>query len=388
VLSVSRWYFKDQPAEIYRIAALASTALSRRGVSNPRLQMVVVRNVAIFGKPDTPYGVGTLLVSPSPFSGPDLDRIDQVSHGLGFDVALSPRVAVDDVFARIASGHDLERLAASFPLNIAPPTDDSPFFFQMIRLRQIGQWELWSQSKQTNNMKAVLVLGTLLVTVVVLTTLCVAVPLTLASRRITLAPHWRLLVYFAAIGLGFMLIETSQMQRLIVFLGHPTYGLSVVLFALLLASGLGSALTSRVRQDQLRSAGPRRLGSLIAVLLAFGLLTPLIIRALGDQTAPVRVLSAIALLFPAGLLMGMAFPLGIKLAAARGSDDLLPWLWGINGASSVLAGVLGVAIALTWAISTAFWAGTAAYALALSMFATECAIGALSEPVTQVQTAR
>jgi len=144
----------------------------------------------------------------------------------------------------------------------------------------------------------------------------------------------------------------------------------VVLFALLLASGVGSALTGRVRMEQLRSTGPRRLGVLVAVLVAFGLLTPVIIRALGDQTATVRVLSAIALLFPAGLMMGMAFPLGMKLATARGSDSLLPWLWGINGASSVLAGVLGVAIALTWAISTAFWAGTAAYVVAFSMFAT------------------
>jgi hypothetical protein len=67
--------------------------------------------------------------------------------------------------------------------------------------------------------------------------------------------------------------------------------------------------------------------------------------------------------------MGMAFPLGMKLAAVRGPEGLSPWLWGINGATSVLAGVLGVAIALTWAISTAFWAGAFAYAIGLSAFA-------------------
>jgi hypothetical protein len=369
VLSVSRWYFKDRPAEVYRIAALAASALTRRGISDPRRHIAIVRNVAIAGKPDTPDGVGTLLVSPSPFSDADLDRLETVSRDLGFDVALSPRTALDDMFARIASGRDLDRVAAEFPLNIAPPTDDSPFFFQMLRLRQIGHWELWNQGKQTQNLKAVLVLGTLLGTVLVLTALCIAVPLMLTSRQLALGPHWPLLAYFAAIGLGFMLIETSQMQRLIVFLGHPTYGLSVVLFALLLSSGIGSALTTHVPVDGLHRAGIRRLGALVVMLLAFGLLTPMLVHGLEDHTTPVRILSAVALLFPPGLLMGMAFPLGMKLAAVRGPEGLSPWLWGINGATSVLAGVLGVAIALTWAISTAFWAGTFAYAIGLSAFA-------------------
>lgn len=67
--------------------------------------------------------------------------------------------------------------------------------------------------------------------------------------------------------------------------------------------------------------------------------------------------------------MGMAFPLGMKLAVVRSPEGLMPWLWGVNGAASVLAGVLAVAIALTWAISTAFWAGIVAYAIALSAFA-------------------
>jgi hypothetical protein len=369
LLSVSRWYFKDRPAEVYRIAALAVSALARRGIADPRSHIAIIRNVAISGKPDTPDGVGTLLVSPSPLSDADLDRIDAVSRDLGFDVVLSPRVAADDMFARIASGRDLEQLAASFPLNIAPPTDDSPFFFQMLRLRQIGHWELWNQGKQTHNLRAVLVLGTLLATVLVLTALCIIVPLVLTSREIALARQWPLLTYFAAIGLGFMLIETSQMQRLIVFLGHPTYGLSVVLFALLLASGIGSLLTGRVRPDRVLTAGLRRLGVLVAVLVAFGLLTPPLVRVLAYQTTPVRILAAIALLFPAGLMMGMAFPLGMKLAVTRGPERLAPWLWGINGAASVLAGVLAVAIALTWTISTAFWVGTLTYVVALSVFA-------------------
>ena len=86
-----------------------------------------------------------------------------------------------------------------------------------------------------------------------------------------MAAHWPLVTFFAAIGLGFMLIETSQMQRLIVFLGHPTYGLSVVLFALLLSSGIGSYFTrTHQRRTRDRQAGMRRLAALIVVLVVFG----------------------------------------------------------------------------------------------------------------------
>ena len=155
-----------------------------------------------------------------------------------------------------------------------------------------------------------------------------------------------------------MLIETSQMQRLIIALGHPTYGLSVVLFALLLSSGLGSYLTAGIDPGRISDAGRQRLVLLVVILAAFGAATPTVARWSEPMTTPLRIVAAVALLFPAGLFMGMAFPLGLKVAAAR-SRALTPWLWGLNGAASVLASVLSVCIALTWSISTAFWCGWA-----------------------------
>ena len=117
----------------------------------------------------------------------------------------------------------------------------------MLRLRDLLRLDLLNAGKQSNNLKAVATLGVLLGTVTVLTLLCIVVPLWI--RRADVAGTFPLLVFFTAIGLGFMLIETSQMQRLIIALGHPTYALSVVLFGLLLSSGAGSYLTSRVTED-------------------------------------------------------------------------------------------------------------------------------------------
>jgi predicted membrane-bound spermidine synthase len=210
----------------------------------------------------------------------------------------------------------------------------------------------------------VFTLGILLLTVAGLTALCILVPLWRWSTSRPPAGSSPLLLFFIAIGVGFMMIETSQMQRLIVALGHPTYALSVVLFGLLLSSGIGSYLTRGVTPSTAGSAGVLRLVTLVVVLALFGAVTPAVVRYTAAGSTAVRVGAALAVLFPAGLLMGMAFPLGITLASER-APGLTPWLWGLNGAGSVLASVLAVCIALTWSISAAFWCGWAVYLVAL-----------------------
>jgi len=194
--------------------------------------------------------------------------------------------------------------------------------------------------------------------------MCLLVP-----ARFTRAPvrlrevRWHL-IYFGAIGLGFMLIEMSLMQRMILLLGHPTYGLSVVLFALLLGSGAGSFLTRHVTDQSVLKVAPLRLLMLLAALVVLAILTPWAVRGLESSSIVVRASVAAIMLFGAGLLMGQAFPLGMRLASGR--EDLTLWLWAMNGAMSVCASVLGVVIALSFSISAAFSTGILAYALALN----------------------
>jgi hypothetical protein len=364
LLSVSRWYFRDRPAEMYRTTTLAVEALRALGVNEPRRHIAVVRNMQLANRPaDTPDGVGTILVSRRPFTDAELDTLDRESARLQFDVPFSPRAARDETYVRLTTPQGLDDFLRSYPVNVAAPTDDSPFFFNMLRLRDVVRPELLDFGKLSLNMKAVATLAVLLVTVTFLTAVCILLPLWLTRGRVQLSGAGPLFVFFVAIGLGFMLIETSQMQRLIIALGHPTYGLSVVLFALLLSSGIGSFLTTGVTVQSASALGPRRLLLTLAILAVFGFITPAIVRAIEPMTTVVRIAAAVALLFPAGLMMGMAFPLGMKLAAGR-ARELMAWLWGLNGAASVMASVLSVCIALTWSISTAFWAGWICYAVA------------------------
>ena len=368
ILSVSRWYFQDRPAEMYRTTTLAVEALRAVGVTDPRRHIVVIRNMQLANRPaDTPDGVGTILVSRRPLSDAELDTLDRESARLQFDVPFSPRRAADETYVRLTTPEGRAEFLRAYPVNVAAPTDDSPFFFNMLRLRDVVRPELLDFGKLSLNMKAVATLAVLLVTVSFLTAVCILLPLWLTRDRVNLSGAGALLVYFISIGLGFMLIETSQMQRLIIALGHPTYGLSVVLFALLLSSGIGSYLTAGITEPLAARLGRGRLLAAVAVLAVFGLITPTVVRWIEPMTTSVRILAAVAILFPAGLMMGMAFPLGMKLAAGRASD-LTAWFWGLNGAASVMASVLSVCIALTWSISTAFWVGWLCYVAAYAAF--------------------
>jgi len=363
LLSVSRWYFRDQPSEVYRLLSLARVALQDNGIDHPRDHVVVVRNMQVANRPQLPDGVGTLIVSRTSLTSAQLDKIDSVCREMDFEVMLSPRVSKDVLFERLLDPATAAIAASEYPLKIAAPTDDSPFFFNMLRFRDLANWRLLNAGKQTQNVRAVLVLAILLATTTALTTICIVAPLWMSAGLRELRGSGDLLTYFAAIGLGFMLIETSQMQRLIIVLGHPTYGLTVVLFTLLLASGLGSYVTGRWRALLEPNSRWMVFGALLIALLLFGWVTPAVVRSFAPAAIGVRIAAAVAVLAVPGVLMGMAFPIGMRVASGR-APSLSAWFWGVNGATSVLASVLAVAIALSSSISTAFWFGVACYAVA------------------------
>ena len=363
ILTVSRWYYADRPGEVYRLATLASTTLMQMGVTHPGDHYAIVR-ARPASSINGPDGVGTMLVSRDPLSSHDLDILETVAARMNFEVVQSPRHSADDTFAAIASGDRLQDAIAQHPLNISAPTDDTPFFFHMLRLRDVFDTARWhDQGIVRFNMTAVGVLGVLLVTVTLLTASCILLPLMLSARDIPRSafPH---VLFFAAIGFGFMLVEISQVQRLAIFLGHPVYSLSVVLFSLLLSSGAGSLSTARLKPGADNRAALTRLLLLVIVLIVFGAITPATIRNYEAASTPARIAIAVAILLPIGFFMGMAFPIGMG-RALREAPSIAPWLWGVNGAASVCASVLVVVIAIGAGISTAFWAGTACYVVAL-----------------------
>ena len=368
LLTVSRWSFSEQSGEVYRLVSLAAATLMEQGIQDVRSHLLIIRRNGPRRLEGALVGVATLLLCKAPFSGKDVSEIVGISRRMGFDVLLSPKFALDSTFVDLAAGRPPKSSPGKIHLNLNPPTDDRPFFFLTLQPLDLWKAEAWHTPGLVFNLKAMFVLAILLATVIALTVLCILVPLFLTSDRLDLQGSFPLLVFFSSIGLGFMLVEISQMQRLMIFLGHPSYALSVVLFVLLISSGLGSLFTQWVGRTAVTGDVPvLPLFVLILVLFVFGIATPPSLRAFASATTPLRILVANTILFPIGFLMGMAFPLGMKAASVR-SAALAPWLWGINGATSVCASVLAMVIAVSAGISVSFWTGFFSYCIALLAF--------------------
>jgi hypothetical protein len=185
----------------------------------------------------------------------------------------------------------------------------------------------------------------------------------LRRRGMATAGSWRILVYFAALGLAFILIEIVLSQQFILFLGHPTYALSVILFSVLIFSGIGSFLSGKFQHRLQGRIALVVLGiAILGILYTIGL-KPLFAKFL-DWALPARIALSVVFLAPIGLLMGMPFPLGIRLVNQI-SPTSIPWAWGINGYTSVLGSVLTVMIGMAYGFNTVLILAVSVYVVGM-----------------------
>ena len=167
--------------------------------------------------------------------------------------------------------------------------------------------------------------------------------------------------YFLLIGAGFMITEIALLQRMSVFLGHPVYALSIVLFSLILATGIGSFASERLQLD----TAPRLIGWAMltsAYLVALPAWIPPVLLELDSAGLLARAAFCVLVLAPAGLLMGFGFPTGIRLVTRIDSRPT-PWFLGINGAAGVLAAGLAVFMSLAFDIDQTLRVGGLCYLL-------------------------
>jgi len=347
LLSVSRWYDGGKHrGEFYRLIAIAASALQHNGVPAAELRHhVVALNVG---------NIVTVITRPDAFTDAQWQGARGRLEAQGFKIFLGPDVAFDAVTSTLLSDKADAAFFDSLPENIAPSTDDKPFFFFTSRLGDLTSLSPWGKDK--NNV-AVSMTGFLIIAALLACGYYIVLPFLGLARRMPLSTLTPPMAYFSALGMGFMLIEISQMQRLMVFLGHPVYGLSVVLFTILLFSGIGSAT---VGADTPR---PRaivwRVAVLLITVLAAGLLTPLVTIWARSLSTDMRIVVSVLLLAPPAFCMGTMFPLGLGIW--RRHHELLPFFWSTNGITSMLASVLGMALSIQFGIAAAYALGVCFY---------------------------
>jgi len=248
----------------------------------------------------------------------------------------------------------------AYKQDIRPTTDDRPFFFHTTKLQDQFQVAFGKRMLFGNGLSALL---TLMGISAALVALFVLGPLVVAGGAD--ARKWFLwLLYFGALGAGFMLIEVSVLQRFVLLLGHPVYSLTVTLFSLLLGTGIGAAWSRRLREQTLvRSTAIMLVAIAALAFLVIALVTPLINWAIPFSRA-IRILVAVAMLVPIGVALGIPMPAGLRLLGAK-APQMVSWAWGINGALSVVGATLAIFIAMNWGFGTTLVTASGIYLIGL-----------------------
>jgi hypothetical protein len=358
IFTVSRWYAPGEVNETGRMVSLAVATLQSLGAADPKRHLFMASD-----------HVATLVMSRSPLSDQALAALRQAADTYAFPVLLSPqRQAASPLLESIVSAPDRSALArateASY-LDLSPPTDARPFFFNQLRLGRLLDQDVFTLASRVGvyggNLSATLTLAMLILISAILVAATIIVPLRSMASTGPSGLIGAGTLYFGLIGIGFMMVEIGLLQRISVFLGHPVYALSVVLFSLILSTGIGSLVSERVPLDS--SAQLVRwsvLTSLYLLLLPFWL--PDILLRLESAGLLLRAGLAVLVLSPAGFLMGFGFPTGMRLVSAIDKKPT-PWFWGINGAAGVLAASVAVLTSIEFGIDTTLRIGAICYLL-------------------------
>jgi hypothetical protein len=376
-VTLTRWLVPDRfgnPRETLRLFVLAHDALEDLGVEDPRRCIHLIES----------QGFSVIVFGRTPFTDEQVATLDAECQRLGFNVLHHPRrptpyqkvVDADGApvldasgaeqfvnrFDEYAAAPDKAAWLAAYPYDVAAPTDDRPFFFETSRF-DLG---LFTQRDAFFNVLGGLtshaILALLLVISAAVSWLFVIAPLLRLRHEPTTGrkvPLPAVLFYFGGLGLGFILVEVVMAQKFVLFLGNPLYSLAVVLFSVLIFSGIGSALSSRVRHPQIA----------LAIVVALAVVYPFVLDPIFEAALQLpdaaRIAISVALLAPLSLFMGMPFALGL----ARLSDAdprATAWAWGVNGYTSVVGSILTVVIAIAVGFTFVVWTGAAVYAVALA----------------------
>jgi len=347
--------FVDPPLETLRLMATALDALDRAGASNPSAHLLVISGLGQAAQ--VPWA--EMLVARDPFTERELDTLGRWAAERGFSIAYDPRFEGGTPLDAMGRSDAPQRraLMAAYPLDVHPVTDDAPFYFQYHHWHDlVGEPPLGLPPPM-----AMWVLAASLVEVLVLSGLLILYPL---YRRRSAArgqgKRASVFLYFASLGLGFIFVEMSLLQKLGVFLGGPAYALSITMFTLLSSSGLGSFLSDRAAAEPLRLMG-KATPVLVALIGLEALVLDAAMRAALGLSLPSRAAVAVLLVAPLGLVMGALFPAGMRhLEETR--PGLKPWAWGINACATVVGTTICMLLVSAWGFRAALLAGAAVYA--------------------------
>lgn len=351
----------------FRLLTTIITALEEIGIENTSDKLAAIRS----------WDVMTILVKTSPFSSKEIKHLKEFARTRRFDLVYYPGIKEEESnvyikmpsneyykgFITLINPQSRSNFINQYLFNIKPVYDESPFFHYYLRLKNIKAiYQLMGQ-KWLYFIEEGYLLPVILVILLILSLVMILLPVFLRLRMMNNTPKPRpllpILIYFAMLGVGFMFVEVTLIHKSILSLENPLYTIATVLITILISSGTGSMLSSRI--DKLKTS--YILLILSCMVFLYSLLYPMLLQSISIYPLGLRVIMTFISLVPLGLFMGIPFPMGIKLLGEK-DRTLIPWAWAINACMSVLAPVLTIMLVIMVGFKTILWLGALAYLLA------------------------
>jgi predicted membrane-bound spermidine synthase len=352
-----------------RVLNLGYQVLKDRGVIEPQKQLLLVKESDLNQ---------TFLMKNSPFDPKEVAIIKKYCANAGETILFDPLnwKITQNVFTDLLRQNSRSEILKDAPYNLGAPTDDWPFIEHFYRMRTLfdhklsarqfepfwAEADLWSFTLDKGRYSD-LSLYVILLQAVLLSGVFIVWPLLRFKRDgISIRGSGRLLLYYFCLGIGFILIEISFIQKYILFIGYPVYAVAVILFAVLIAAGLGSYISSLIKVRALQKIQVTVIALiLLAVLQVF--VIPKLFSEFISASFPNRVLLAVLFIVPAGFFMGIPFPTALSWTS-RHHPEFVPWAWGINGYATVIGSVLAVILALYFGFQAVLWISVGIYVIA------------------------
>jgi spermidine synthase len=355
--------FDGKPNRTTRYVATAREALRRLGITDPA-HHVLVTSVPGFGTMQT----STVIIRRTPFTADEIAAFKSATAAIPggrihFAWTEPPDGQPFDEVLTLSDAALSAWLAQSRSL-VGAIEDDSPFFWHFVSFRDA----LFRAHGNVEEGFGERVLVLLIVAATVLAAAFLLLPLVAIRTTWRAIPHkTSTALYFAALGLGFMFIEVSLIQRLTLFVGYPTHSLTVTLFALLLSTGVGSLLSERAMSAWPRAVVAYGLALFVLVLFYESTLTSIVHAGIG-WPFPVRVAATVLLLTPLGLCLGAFMPLGLHAVAGATvhREAFVAWAWAVNGFCSVVSSVLATVLSMVVGFGGVMACGAALYAVGIA----------------------
>jgi hypothetical protein len=359
-----RWLI-DAPRFISTYAKL----LEQNGIPHDQLyrHLIMVTSDSYTQDPS----VTMVIFSKSPFTDEEIRFLSQSFSQYEYKPMLVPGQIMREPYSALLSGQiNLDQFYSMFNTKVYPVTDDNPYFL--------------SFEKPLPRAVEVLLYASFGIVAIFL-----LVPFAWMKQRgkeeevlgvnkseigtATVIP------YFAALGMGFILIELALLQKLILLMGNPTMTFALLLFTLLISSGAGSLFSPRIAKNNMKNL-VFVIGGIAGLGILYVFFLPHIIYSTIAEPVEIKSIVSIAILAPIGFLMGMPLPTGMRLLKVH-RPDYIPWMWAVNGAFSVLGAVLAIAIGIMYGSSLAMVLGILIYLVALGI-----SFASKKKTITQVAT--